>query len=1397
LNARQRLSSGSTLRSSTSLLLTIVVALATFAVIPAANAAKAPSSTGTSVVDYSQCANDKPPSTALNCPRGWIFGALQSTNSHYHEDDVTPQRLVASIPANSPASHNVRIKYEVRKGSAGAHAYDSLATWNYTQTAADRCQGLSAANCPGGTADTEPIPDDPSSVPPTGPGISPLVATHMIPAGTGRQLTMYGGTLDNGGVTYLGNTTDVTSGDLYQTISINFTVPTSTSAKVVELLFGGHIAAGPPTCNTAGCISRGWGTGFGASDINGGPYHIKLDMLDGTVGSKDNQIQANAILPLGAPAFDVTKSASTTHNPAQPGDTIHYTITVTNTGTAAGTTDVVDHYDSRLTGITNVTPSSGVVDTTAHTVTWSAVTLNAGQTLTFTFDATIPSTFTGTPNSTDPCAGSFDIINTVNVTGDSAQTDTCVAASATFDVTKTATPNPNPAVPGGSIHYVITVKNTGSAPGTTNVVDTYDSRLGPITNVVPNTGVVNTTNHTVTWSNVAFAAGQTLTFSFDAAIPSSFTGTPRSTDPCAGTYDIINDVVVTGDSAHTDTCVPATATFDVTKTATPSPNPAVPGGSIHYVISVTNTGSAPGTTDVVDHYDSRLGPITNVTPNTGVVNTTNHTVTWSGVALNPGQTLYFSFDATIPTQFFGSPNTTNPCAGQFDIINTVNVTGDSAQTDTCVTATPAFTVTKVAKDANGNVITSANPGDTITYVITVTNTGSAPGSTSVVDHYDSRLTNIGNISPNTGVNDSTAHTVTWADSGTINPGGTATFSFTAQIPTTFSGTPTSTGPCAGKFDIINTVNVTGDSDQTDTCVTATPNLHLVKSADKGGATGGDTITYTLTYSNTGNASSQNTVITETIPPDTAFSSCGPTPPGCSTNGPPVTTVTWNVGSVAAGGGGSVTLTVTVLNSVGCQICNTATIQSPQANGGNAISSNTLCITTTPVAHPENANASGNAFGLSVDEQILNLLDIPPTPNVSSSQHGVGENSDADHVLDTNDLGIPVDVVRAQVLDVGSKATITPNPNSEAHDLSTSEVAGVNVLNGLVTADLVRSVASTSADGSSSSYSTLGSEILGLHINGVAYANVTPGLTVKLPTLLFGKGSYVKVYERTGSTSQPASNVSSGGTYSADASVNMIHVHVTNVLALLGEPALDIIVSHANAHSDFPQTTVCANPNVNRSVSGDAFIAYENSYSDALQSDVLPILYGDVEIPASGGSDAKDLAFLNVPEDASLLHTDATLSTTTGSITGTSSHSESLARAANVCLIKMSLIDPLGTGCAVGANVVQSQTSSTANSGGASSNDAGTQFLGLEIGGTLYPGTPPPNTVIDLPGLGFIVLNEQVCDQGTTATPATCGPANNSGHTGLTVTAIHVVLTLQPLIGVELKVVQAHSDATWK
>ena len=81
-------------------------------------------------------------------------------------------------------------------------------------------------------------------------------------------------------------------------------------------------------------------------------------------------------------------------------------------------------------------------------------------------------------------------------------------------------------------------------------------------------------------------------------------------------------------------------------------------------------------------------------------------------------------------------------------------------------------------------------------------------------------------------------------------------------------------------------------------------------------------------------------------------------------------------------------------------------------------------------------------------------------------------------------------------------------------------------------------------------------------------------------------------------------------------------------------------------------------------------------------------------------------------------------------------------------------------------------------------------------GTPINSTPPPNTVIELPNIGFVILNEQFCDNQATLPNCSDGPIH--GHAGLTVRAIHVVVTIPDnplsLRTGETIVAESHSDA---
>jgi len=433
-----------------------------------------------------------------------------------------------------------------------------------------------------------------------------------------------------------------------------------------------------------------------------------------------------------------------------------------------------------------------------------------------------------------------------------------------------------------------------------------------------------------------------------------------------------------------------------------------------------------------------------------------------------------------------------------------------------------------------------------------------------------------------------------------------------------------------------------------------------------------------------------------------------------------------------------------------------------------------------VFNPAGANASGNAAAAQIQDRLLGINQALPaatpatcTQGVCSSQSGIGSTSNSNQVLNAAVPPPGGGVVKANVLSASSTSTVDSTTNT-ATDTGVAESAGVNLVGGLVTADVVRGVATAQASGFNSSFSSAGSAFQNLVVNGAQMNNVNPNTTIDLPAVQFGAGSFVKLLEEIGSSSQPPSGQLAGGTFAADLTVNMIKVHITS-LALTGD-AVDVVVSHAQAHADFPQPAGC--PALAGTVSGNATIINEQTNPSQ-----LPVVVGFVSIPPQGGHDHQDLDQLST----SLVSGGTSVSDSAGTVLNSGSNSSSFAKAANVCAL------PVGGVCTVFASAITSQANSASGGGKSSSDPQGTSLIGLSVGGMSVSDNPPPNTTILLPGIGSVTLNEQTCDGGGVA------PCSGTTSSGIRVRAIHVIVNNPNALGLpqgaNVIVGEAHADSS--
>ncbi|MGH2726445.1 MAG: choice-of-anchor P family protein, partial [Actinomycetota bacterium] len=475
-----------------------------------------------------------------------------------------------------------------------------------------------------------------------------------------------------------------------------------------------------------------------------------------------------------------------------------------------------------------------------------------------------------------------------------------------------------------------------------------------------------------------------------------------------------------------------------------------------------------------------------------------------------------------------------------------------------------------------------------------------------------------------------------------------------------------------------------------------PNPKITKTAAQSSVEVGGTVTFNLAFANDSTeGTATSAIITDTLPPGTAFVSCTG---GCSVSG---NTVTWEVGPLPPGASGSVSLTIQVLQlPAQCQLCNTATIDSPQ-KAGSPDATSTACIHVGPGPAPGVASANGRARGIHISDTGFGI-DTNIT-DVTSSQTGPGvDSNDASQAsirIPTNPLSPPV--LEVNLIQGVSTSQVLTQP-AAARQNTVAQVTGLNILDRVITAELVRAAGLAEATEDGSNWNTLGTGFVNLKIDTdgplgpgqpQVYDNVNPGAFIDLSSL-FGKGpqgekSGVTLRKVTGSTT---------GTFVSDVTVTMIDVTAWDRDPVSpGKQTTKVQVSTATSHAEHPSATGCPG-----AVSGHAFIA-----SETTDPELIPITVGFVSIPAYGGHDEQAINQLFLPADGSVLTSELTKSVSDGTLTPTSATSSDYAELKNLCVLK----DAAGPGCLVGATLVGSQAaSSDGSSGGASSNDTGTQFV---------------------------------------------------------------------------------------
>ncbi|MCA9523905.1 MAG: DUF11 domain-containing protein, partial [Myxococcales bacterium] len=616
----------------------------------------------------------------------------------------------------------------------------------------------------------------------------------------------------------------------------------------------------------------------------------------------------------------------------KPGETVRYTISVTNKGTNPGTVNIVDNMPTLVGAATNIVisgshtqsylpPPSGSNQTGLLTISnWI---VPPGGTVTARFDVPVLAT-----------AKHNDVIQNkgvaLTVKEDASQNKTIDSNPLTINFqadlqksTKTATDvNGGEWEAGDQVRYTITVTNSGTKDDTNVVVtDVVDSDL---INVVAGAGgTYNAQTRTMTWTIGTLKEGETRILEFTAQLPATLPGALQIDN----TATIRSDTFPNGIQRSANFGVVPRPRFNqTTKTVTDlNGGDFEPGDTVRYTITVKNNGSGPASNVVVrDPIDPNLTDV-DASANGGTLSGSE--IVWNLGTVQQGETKELVFTAKIKpvipvgTQIKNQAKTTATELPGGDLSDDPGdgTLGDGDPTVFNVKSQATLTQSlKAFSDLNGGVV---QPGDELEFTITLKNTGNAPADKVVIR--DVLVSGLTKVAPQDGgVYDGNSRTVSWTLATPVNPGSDVTVRVRVTIDPAFTGdslTNQGSITSASFPGVVQTNVVTIPIVRRPDFATSLKKLEFEGTAPEPGKV----LTFVIDVKNTGTKDATNVVVRD--PGIDANLTVIETPDGSFDSGS--RTATWTIGTIKAGETRTVRLRATINIPLADQteICNQAFI----------------------------------------------------------------------------------------------------------------------------------------------------------------------------------------------------------------------------------------------------------------------------------------------------------------------------------------------------------------------------------------------------------------------------------------------------------------------------------------
>ncbi len=542
----------------------------------------------------------------------------------------------------------------------------------------------------------------------------------------------------------------------------------------------------------------------------------------------------------------------------QVGDTVTFDLGVTNTGdTTLTTVPLSDTFDPAVFAFDSA--STAPDSNTGGSVSWNNIgPISAGQTTTVTVTLEAIAT-SGGGSSVDTATVSGATDSNGDPAPDASDEATARVTAPSLSISKTPAPGQDPQVQvGQSVQYRLTFTNTGDTTLTSVPMrDDWDASV-----LTGNwcTGSAVFGPGWVTWANVGpLAPGQSRVYQLGLTAVAPAPGLVTSdTAAISGTDEFGDPAAETSSSASVMVTRPD-VTLSKSRHAGQDTEIQV-GETVAYDLVVTNSGDTTlATVPLSDTFDDAA--LTFTTATVAPDSTGAGSLAWNNVGpLAQGESTTVTVTFTAAAVPAGQVTT--------DTANVTNVrdTYDDPAPDRASDADIRITAPDVAIDKvlHAGQDTAVQAGQTVTYDITVTNTGDTTLVTvPVSDTYDETVLAFTSATP--AIDSTSINEVGWSNVGPLDPGESTTIvaTFTAIVnPAGQVTTDTATA-----HDVIDEY---GDSpadasDDADVKVTV-PSLTLDKSPAAGQdpyIQAGQTATFDLTVTNTGDTTLTSVPLADT------------------------------------------------------------------------------------------------------------------------------------------------------------------------------------------------------------------------------------------------------------------------------------------------------------------------------------------------------------------------------------------------------------------------------------------------------------------------------------------------------------------------------------------------------